>query len=308
LKAALLKRPNEARASNNLGVAMMLKGDLDNPKALFEGSAQAEPTAGVPLFNLARLYQRRVATLGESVKGEVDTGNQAMFDAKQREPELALRKDPPPDKLDGNLLVQTEPIARADLLSLTAATDAEERVGSELTATVLGDVPEGIAPFYPFVVGLLLFGVGFLSANLGAARPCNKCGQPVSKRSDPDVSPGSQLCTQCVNVFAKRGVVPPSLKVRKQLEVTRFATRTERASYILGAICSGMGHVFTGATVRGSIYGFLFVFGVVALVQRNGVLRAPYEGPPAMLVVVPAALFLALVYGLTLRGLFKRAG
>jgi hypothetical protein len=116
------------------------------------------------------------------------------------------------------------------------------------------------------------------------------------------------MCTQCVNVFAKRGVVPPSLKVRKQLEVTRFATRTERASYILGAICSGMGHVFLGSAVRGTIYGFLFVFGVVALVQRNGVLRAPYEGPPVALVIAPLALLVVLVYGLSLRGLFKRAG
>jgi tetratricopeptide (TPR) repeat protein len=308
LKSALLKRPNEARASNNLGVAMMLKGDLDNPKSLFEGSAQAEPTAGVPLFNLARLYQRRVAVLGESATGEVDRANQAMFDAKQRDPSLADRKDPPPDKLDGNVLVLTEPIAKVDLLSLTLATDAEERVGSELTQTVLGDVPENIAPFYPFVVGALLFAVGFLSLTLGAARPCAKCGAPISKRSDPDVSVGGAMCTQCVNVFAKRGVVPPSLKVRKQLEVTRFATRTERASYILGAICSGMGHVFLGSAVKGSLYGFLFVFGIVALVQRNGVLRSPYDGPPVLLVVVPIALMVAVVYGLTLRGLFRRAG
>ncbi|MFT3842046.1 MAG: hypothetical protein QM723_33960 [Myxococcaceae bacterium] len=308
LKGALSKRPNEPRASNNLGVAMMLKGDLDNPKSLFEGSAQAEPSAGVPLYNLGRLYQRRVASLGESAASEVDRANQAMFEAKQREPELGNRKEPPPDKLDGNVVLITEPIARADLLSLTTATDAEERVGSELTQTVLGDVPENLAPFYPFVVGALLFAVGFLQLTLGAARPCNKCGQPVSKRSDPDVVPGTALCTQCVNVFAKRGVVPPSLKVRKQLEVTRFATRTERASYILGAICSGMGHVFTGNAVRGSIYGFMFVFGVVALVQRNGVLRAPYETPPGLLVAIPVGLVLALVYGLSLRGLFRRAG
>ena len=308
LKDALLKRPNEPRASNNLAVAMLMRGDLDNPQSILEDAARAEPGQGVPLFNLARLFQRRVAVNGASAAGEVDRGNQALFEAKQRTPSLAQRKDPPADRLEANALLITQPVPSGDLLALARSPDAEDRVGSELTATVLGDVPAGLAPFYPLAIAGLFFALGFLAQSIGAARPCNKCGQAVSKRSDPDLPSGSQMCTQCVNVFAKRGVVPPSLKVRKQLEVSRFSTRVERTSYVLGAICSGMGHVFTGAVLKGTLYGFLFVFGVVAVAQRHGVLRAPYEGPPVALLLVPVGLMLAIVYLTSLRGLFKRAG
>jgi hypothetical protein len=128
----------------------------------------------------------------------------------------------------------------------------------------------------------------------------------VSRRDDPDVSPGSLLCTQCVNVFVKKNVAAPSLKVRKQLEVARYESRIEKLAWALGALWSGMGHVFSGATVRGALYGFLFALGVTAVVLRQGVLRAPYESLPALVWLVPVGLSLVMLYVLTLRGLRRK--
>lgn len=308
LKAALLKRPNEPRAELNLGVATLLTGDLENPKSLFENTAKAEPSLAEPLFDLARLYQRRGATLGNDVlAAELDRANAAMVEARVRNPAIPADEKPAAgEKLSANTYLMTLPLASADLLSLARLPEAEERVHSQLSASLLGDLPELVAPFFPALGALLLLVLGFLSRALEAARPCTKCGAPVSRRGDRELPKGSQMCTQCVNVFARKGVVPPSLKVRKQLEVSRYQTRMERLSFAFGLACSGMGHVFTGLVVRGTAYGFLFLLVIVLFLQRNGVLRAPYESAPMVLRLVPLGLVFLGVYLLSLRGLFRR--
>ena len=70
----------------------------------------------------------------------------------------------------------------------------------------------------------------------------------------------------------------------------------------------GMGHVFSGLVVRGTIYGFLFLLVIVLFLQRNGVLRSPYEAAPLLLRLVPLGLVFILVYLLSLRGLSRRQG
>jgi hypothetical protein len=110
-----------------------------------------------------------------------------------------------------------------------------------------------------------------------------------------------------VNVFVKKNAVAAAMKVRKQLEVARYESNTEKVAYGLGALWSGMGHVFSGATVRGTLYGFLFGLLVTGVILRDGVLRAPYEPLPVLVWLVPAGLVLVALYVLTLRGLRKRA-
>jgi tetratricopeptide (TPR) repeat protein len=309
LKAALLKRPNDPRASVNLGVAMLLTGDLENPKSLFEDAAKADPTLAEPLFNLSQLYQRRGVTLGADVMAsELDRSHTAMADARARNPALADPTDPAGggDRILANRFLLTLPLSTADLLSLAVVPEVEDRIRSQLTLALVGDVPEMAAPFFPALAALLLFGLGFLASSLAAAKACTKCGLPVSRRGDPELSKGSLMCTQCINVFARKGVVPPALKVRKQLEVSRYQIRMERLSYALGVACGGMGHVFSGLAVRGAIYGFLFLLAIVLFLGRNGVMRAPYEAAPMLVRLVPLGVLFLVVYLLSLRGLYKR--
>lgn len=307
LKAALAKNPDEPRAQVNLGVAMMLTGDLENPRGLFEAAAAKAPELAAPWFNLARLSQRRVQTLGvEVASAEIDKANAALGEARQRDPSLAEREDPPPEKQQGNTFLITLPMARSELLTLTASPDVEQRVRSQLSLMLLGDTSAPWAPFYPAALGVLLVGFGALAMRVGAARSCSKCGLPMSRREDPELSPAAMMCTQCVNVFSKKGVVPPALKVRKQVEVARYQSRVDRLAFALGVLLAGMGHVFRGLPVRGALYAFLFLFAAMAVVLRDGVLRAPFEGLPLWLKLLPAGLLLVGVWALSVRGLFKK--
>jgi hypothetical protein len=207
-----------------------------------------------------------------------------------------------------NALVRTVPLEREVLKSYAAAGDAGDRVRSQLTLMLLGDLPAQVAPFFPALVAALLLGFGGLARTLRAARECNRCGKAVSSRGDPDVSPGSLMCTQCVNVFAKKNVVAPSLKVRKQLEVARYHSRLERTGVVLSAVWSGMGHVFAGLPVRGALIGFAFIAALAGTFLRAGLLRTPYESLPTALKVAPLLVLLVAVYVLSFRALRRRQG
>lgn len=309
LQNALNLRPNDARTSVNLGVAMMLSGDLENSRAVFEEAVKVAPDLAVAHFDLGRLFQRRLQVYGDTVAGETDQVTSELSAARRLDPSLAgAVEEPAQGSYQANAWARTLPLTDDDLLATVQAAEASERVRSQLSGMVLGEVPEVIAPWYPLLLALGLLGLGFLASSLGAAKACTRCGDPVSRRGDPEVSPGSSMCTQCVNVFAKKNVVAPALKVRKQLEVQRFQTRTNRVSYVLGLLFAGMGHVFAGLPIRGAAYGFLFVVALAGFFLRNGVLRPPFDGAPTALRLVPLTLVFVLVYALSLRGLVKRQG
>lgn len=305
LRQALAINPDDVPAKVNLAAALFFGGDLENPRAILE-STQSSGNA-VALFDLGRIYKRRLAVYGDTVAAEVDKANAALAAARDLDGTLpALGTEELTAPTTGNEFLRTLPLPRSQLLELAKSPEAAARVRSQLTQILLGDVPEWLAAFYPLAAALLLLAFGFLGPALAAAKVCGRCGRPVSRRDDPDVSPGSLMCTQCVNVFVKKNVVAPSLKVRKQLDVARYESRIEKVAYGLGAVWSGMGHVFSGATLRGALYGFLFALAVVAVVLRQGVLRAPYEPLPMLVWLVPVGVFLVALYVLTLRGLRKK--
>lgn len=310
-KKALNITPNDPAARVNLGMAMVIIGDLENPRALFEEAGKQAPSMPQAPYNLGRLYQRRVALYGDKVSGEVDKVSQALFSARTLDPSFALLSkdaDGTPRSLAANVYLQSVPLPVNELMADAKAPDAARRVKSQVLQLLMGEVNETLAMLYPGLLALLVLGFGFLSNSIHAARSCNKCGRPVSRRGDPDVSVGSLMCTQCVNVFAKKNVAAPSLKVRKQLEVARYQSRLERTGSILGFICSGMGHVFAGFPARGTLYGFVFISLLTALVLRNGVVRTPFEPLPLLVRLVPVGLALVVLYVLTLRGLRKKQG
>jgi hypothetical protein len=232
----------------------------------------------------------------------------ALSDANQLDPTLPRPADDKATVVNANQYLRTIPLDRALLAPFAHAEELADQVRSQLTAVLLGDVPAAAAAFYPLVVALLLVGFGGLARTLQVARECTRCGNAVSKRGDPDLSVGSLLCTQCINVFSRKGVVAPSQRVRKQLEVARYHNRRERTGLVLGALWSGMGHVFGGWPVRGALYGFLFVACVAGVFLRNGVLRTPYFAVPVVLKLIPVVTLLLLIYSLTLRGLRRRLG
>ncbi len=308
-RKALTLNPDHVGTRVNLGVAFFLQGDLENSRSVLEGVAKESGNAKA-FFNLGRLYQRRVAVYGDAAAGEVGKQLSAFSDALLADPTLprVAGDERLTGLVDGVSLIRTVPLDRGDILALAKGGDPAVRVGSQLASMVLGDLPEFIAPFFPLLVALALVAFGRLSLTLQTARECNKCGNPVSHRGDPDVSAGSQMCTQCINVFAKKNVVAPSLKVRKQLEIARYQSRVERTGLILGALFSGMGHVFSGVPVRGAIYGFFFSLAVAGLVLRQGVLRPPFDPLPLFVRVGPMVLLAVVVYLVSLTALRRKQG
>ena len=307
LKLAQALRPDDVPTKVSLAKAIFLQGDLENSRSILEGVTKTSPHS-VAFFNLSRVYQRRVQVFGDANAGEIDKANQALMDARQLDASLPAiaSEDPFQKEILGNDLLKTLPLSQNELLAEAKGDVAARRVRSQLSQMLVGDVPSALAVIYPALVALALLGFGFLGASLEVAKECNRCGRPVSKRGDPDVSPGSPMCTQCVNVFAKKNVVAPSVKVRKQLEVAKYESQLERASTILGVIWSGMGHVFSGAPVRGAVYGYLFVLAITGVVLRAGVVRPPFEGLPVGVRLVPLVLLFLIVYPLSLLRLRQR--
>ncbi|MFP2907548.1 hypothetical protein ACLESD_21355, partial [Pyxidicoccus sp. 3LFB2] len=130
-----------------------------------------------------------------------------------------------------------------------------------------------------------------------------RCGRAVCVRCDPELGVGSKQCGQCVNVFARKGLVPQQLRTRKQAQVDRHQAWAGRLSYAVGALLSGAGHVASGVPVRGALYTFLFLFALAAVLLHQGLVRAPYGAAPLYLKLVPAVLLLLCVHLLSLRGL-----
>ncbi len=307
LKGALTLRPDDVPSRVALAKAFFLQGDLENSRSILEKVKETAPSA-IALLDLSRVYLRRVQVYGESNAGEIGKASQFLIEARQFDPTLpSIASDEPlPKEIIGNAHLKSLPLARADLLELAKGEESAARVRSQLSQILVGDVPSAVALLYPLLVALLLVGFGFLGKTLEAARVCTRCGRPVSRRGDPDVSPGSAMCTQCVNVFARKNVVAPSVKVRKQLEVARYESQMERASTILGVLWSGMGHVFSGDPVRGSLYGFFFVLAITGVVLRSGVVRPPFEGAPMFVRVLPLVVIFLAVYPLSLLRLRRR--
>jgi tetratricopeptide (TPR) repeat protein len=309
LRGALRVRPEDGPARVALAKAFFLQGDLENSRSLLEEVKKSNPHP-VVLFDLGRVYQRRVQVYGEANAREVDSANENLSNARAADPTLKI---PPEDEglvseYVGNAMLKTLPLTKEDLLSLANGEEAGRRVRSQLSAMLSGDVPSGAAALYPAVVAALLLAFGLLAGSLEAAKACARCGRPVSRRGDPDLSPGSLMCSQCVNVFARKNMVAPSVKVRKQLEVARYEARIDRATTIFGVIWSGMGHVFAGLPVRGALYGFLFLLAILGGVLRHGVLRAPFDGLPMAMRLAPMALLFLGVYGVSLLRLRRRRG
>ncbi len=305
LKEALAKRPNEPRAMVNLGNVMFAKEDLPGAQAMYQAAATADPTLVAPHLNLFKLHRWRAQLPGADVL-ELDRARAAQSAAAAIDPRLAAQAQGADQSLQLNRLLVSPGLARADLLALASAEDRSMRVGSQLTAELLGAVEQPIASIYPALLAGLLVALGYARSAVGGSKPCTRCGRAVCSRCDPELGFLSDMCGQCVNVFARKGVVAPALKVRKQIEVARHQGRMDKLSYGLGLLCSGAGHLFSGLPVRGAIYAFFFLFAVVMFFLRDGVLRAPYGGLPEPLLLVPLGALFVCVHLLSLRGLYKR--
>ncbi|SEN21849.1 hypothetical protein SAMN05444354_13447 [Stigmatella aurantiaca] len=305
-KAAVALRQRHALLLTNFGNALLASGDVDGATRLYQEAAQADTSLAAAPYNLAQIYRRRARELpDDKVGAELQRASETMAVAQRLDASLVGRDVPPDDRLLANQLLLSPALPVADMLALADGSAAGKRVQSQLDRMLLG-ASGPVARFYPLVLAGLLFLLGSVRDRLRASKGCEKCGRTVCRRCDPDLGMGSFLCSQCTNVFARKGVVPEPMRARKQAEVQRHQTWLGRISLALGAVVSGAGHVFSGLPVRGALYCFPFLLAVTVLLMTQGVLRAPYGEAPHYLKMAPAVLVLLPLYLLSLRGLFKR--
>jgi hypothetical protein len=200
--------------------------------------------------------------------------------------------------------LRTIPLSRELLLPLSTSSEPE-RIKAQLSLLLMGNVSIGLATLYPSAMALLISFFGLMASILSVSRPCQKCGDAISKRADPEVSAGSPMCTQCVNVFTRKHLVVPALKVRKQMEIARFQSRRERVARLLSFVVSGAGHLFSGRTLVGLAFTFCFTLFISAFAVRHGVLRGPYESLPIAVKLVPLGIGLLILYAVSIRSLRK---
>jgi tetratricopeptide (TPR) repeat protein len=306
LKAAIVSRAGDARAMVNLGNAMAAKGDLEGATVVYESAAKADPQLAAAFYNLGRVLEVRAAALPAATAPlELDRARSALAQARQLDPKLEARKDPGND-LQVNRLLVAPGLPSGELASMADVGSLYEKVQAQVGAQLFSDLELPLAALVPLLMGLALLGLGELRLKVGASKVCNKCGRPVCRRCDPELGRGSEMCHQCVNVFARKDVVPPPVKVRKQVEVARHQSRMDKVAIGFGLVCSGAGHLFAGLTIRGTVYAFWFLFVVVMVFLRNGVVRTPYGDPTFVLRMAALVVIFLVVYLLPLRGLTKR--
>jgi tetratricopeptide (TPR) repeat protein len=304
-KAASALRSGHAALLVNLGNALLASGDDSGAGQLYTQAMQADPSSPAPPFNLAEVYRRRAKVApDDEVGAENQRASDALAAAQRLEPSLLMWERPKDERLLMNLLLMSPPLPMEDL----PAAELEElgkRVEEQLARGLLGG--SGALSMLLALAGAgLAFLWGFAGGTLKASGSCERCGRSVCRRCDKDLPAGGKMCAQCVNAFSRKGLVPPQMRARKQLEVERHRRWASRASYVLGALISGAGHLFAGLPVRGALYAFLFLFAVAGVFVRNGVVRAPYGEVPLYLKLIPLLLLLIPLHLLTLRGLFRR--
>ncbi|MCK8500342.1 tetratricopeptide repeat protein [Myxococcus fulvus] len=306
-KAASAVRSGDARLLTRFGNTLVGLGDVDGAAQLYVQASQADPRMAAPHYNLAQLHRRRAKTLPDSEVGkELDRAATATASAQALDGELLRREPPPDDRLLLNLLTLAPTVPASEWLSLADGSEAGRRVEAQLSDWVLpGVAPGPVSWLLPAGVAGLLVLWGLAARRLKAAKVCERCGRPVCTRCDPELGVGSTQCGQCVNVFSRRGLVPQQLRQRKADEVQRHQAWVGRVTYAVGALLSGAGHVFSGSTVRGAMYAFLFLFALAASLLYRGLVRAPYADAPLYLKLVPAVLLLVGIHLMSLRGLVR---
>ena len=305
LETALQLRPNDARSLTLLGNVAFAENRWPDAVAAYTKASEVDPTLPDPLWNVAKLYRRRAKTLSDDAVGpELDRAQNATAAAERLDERLLSRNDPPDAQTTVNRALLSPGLPRSEPL-VTDGVERRTRVTAQVVQSLVGDLNPVVGVVLPLLVvgGLAL--LGFLRGGRGVSHSCDKCGRAVCRRCDPEVTEGSALCHQCVNVYTRRGKVAPMARVNKEMEVRQHQGWMNRLAYGLGLLWSGAGHLFSGLPVRGAVYAFLFAFAITAAVNREGLLRIPGSALGVSAWWVLAVALLLATWAASLRHLVK---
>ncbi|RMG12238.1 MAG: tetratricopeptide repeat protein [Deltaproteobacteria bacterium] len=255
----------EGRAAPSLvglGIVRFARGDLPGAKESFKAAIAADPKHAPAYHNLAKVYFRM---------GELEPGQEAR--RRARELDRALVTAHPDEASELNVGLAGCPLPTPFPPALVVPEDAKD--ASALVDVRLSSIgPPDAAPLVPAGGLALLLLVGFVFGRLRPSKTCVKCGRSVCHRCDPDVGHG-HLCGQCVNVFQKRGAVPPQVKVEKELRIRRYQALKDRIAAALSLVLPGAGQVASGRPVAGFLLLTVFLAAAAAFAAYFGPISDP---------------------------------
>lgn len=301
------KLPQSAPVLVDLGNAQFLDGNIEGARASYAAALERQPGFAEALYNLSVVFARKARSPAPSASQDLERSRELTQKAAAASRSIARRLATAETEARANHLLASVPLAPEAVDSFRSRPAGAGRVAEHLRRRLLGAVPPELAPWAP---PALLFGLWLQLALLRRLRPslaCQKCGRPVCRRCDHDIV-GGRMCGQCVSVFAqRRTAVEPAARVAKEIGIRRYQRRTDGVERVAALVFAGAGHIWSGRTVRGVLFGLFFAFFAFNLAFRNGVVKPPFGADAAMLKVVPLALAIVLVYVLSLRGIFYGA-
>lgn len=294
---ALAADPRSAEAQVDLGNALLLAGDLEGARGAYLAAidrARDLSTVAAAQYDLSKLHLRQAA---------VELSSDARRKAAQADAPFIARRGSDDDFRANAWLVDAHPPQGAlEELAVREADPAS--VGRSLLGWLAGPFPREAWPVAPLAMVATLWIFGLAVPRLHPCSACARCGRPACRRCQPAAG---DSCGQCVNAFLRKDAVDPRDRERKEAEVRRHAVARRWVPRVLALVGGGAGDVVDGRPLRGLL--LLVVLGFLALLATCGLalLPLPYPVPPLLRLGV-ALPPLALLYGLTVRSLFRRTG
>ncbi|ACL66244.1 Tetratricopeptide domain protein [Anaeromyxobacter dehalogenans 2CP-1] len=290
--------PRAPELSVNVGNVLFLQGDLDGAKAAY---LAAQDQAGGDLvvlgaahYGLSKLYLRT---------SEMDK-SAAARDKAEHEAGEYLRRHGSDDEFTANHYLVDVPVPPARIAALATSDGTPEAVRRWVRARLMGALPAAAWPWGGAGFLAALWALALLLRRLGPSRACARCGRPACRRCDGG---DGEECGQCVNVFARKGVVDARDRLRKEAQVRRHERLARFVTRALSVAGAGAAQVVAGAPVRGALLLAAVLFPVFVIGLWRGVMPPPYPSPYVLAGKLAVAVPLGVIaWTLAVRDAFRR--
>jgi tetratricopeptide (TPR) repeat protein len=294
LRRAQILRPNAADVMNNLGNVLLMKGDLDGAKDAYLKATELAPDNALMQWNLSQVSTRRAQLGSKEAAEDIERSKTAIAAVYRLDRSIA---DHPKDYRANHFVLD---VTLPESPGLPEATHVQADVEGQVRTWMMGAIAPELGMVIPLLMVLFLWGLAMGFRAVQISSECSRCGRPVCLRCDPDVR-GGQLCGQCVFVFARKGVVDPPTRVRKESAARAYQERWTAARRTASIVLAGSGHLLAGHPLMGTLFllGTLF-FGALALFGQ-GIFRTPHASAWGFEGQVLASMVALVLWGLSIR-------
>jgi tetratricopeptide (TPR) repeat protein len=236
------------RAYNNIGNVYAARKNFEGAIANYNKALEKNPNLVSAHYNLSQVYRETL-----------------MFDEGEKEYEEARKIDPDLLKtfssLKGqsfNRLVIDEGLRKSEIWrNAINRTNANEKLAESIWMKFMKWVPLRKGQYLFLLLFLFFLAYGLILRKGHSVYSCIKCGNVVCVRCQLERT-DQDLCEQCHKILILMEGSSQD-RVAKILELRRFSDR--KMGILEGLMFfPGIGHLYEGKSIRGTIFVFLFTF------------------------------------------------